>query len=84
VTRSHPEDATVRRESGFWLEFVRVTETKKAKNRLRFDLSPVAEGDIPAEAERLQGYGAAVSQLDVESAALADPEGNEFRVLTVP
>jgi hypothetical protein len=84
VTRSHPEYATVRRESGFWLEFVRVTEPKTAKNRLRFDLSPVADGDIPTEAERLGGYGAAVSQHDVESAALADPEGNEFYVLTVP
>jgi hypothetical protein len=81
MTRAHPEYATVRRESGFWLEFVRVTEPKRVQNRVRLDISPVAEGDVPTEAERLQAYGAVVSHQDDESAALMDPEGNEFVVL---
>jgi hypothetical protein len=82
VTREHPEYATVRRASGFWLEFVRVTESKRAMNRLRLDISPAAEGDVPKETERLEAFGAVVSHQDVEWAALVDPEGNEFRVLT--
>lgn len=82
VTRSHPEYATVRRESGFWLEFVRVTEPKRFQNRLRLDLSPVADSDVPTETARLQPYGAVVTHRNGGLAGLMDPEGNEFCVLT--
>jgi hypothetical protein len=80
VTRSHPEYATVRRESGFWFEFVRVTEPKRVHNRLRLDISPVEDSDIPTETARLQAYGAVLSVRDAGSPALMDPEGNEFCV----
>ncbi|HET6731488.1 VOC family protein [Mycobacterium sp.] len=80
MTREHPEYATVRRESGFWLEFVRVSEPKALPNRVRLDLSPVADGNVGAELARLETYGAAVNQRDDGSAVLTDPEKNEFSV----
>jgi catechol 2,3-dioxygenase-like lactoylglutathione lyase family enzyme len=57
---------------------------KTAKNRLRFDLAPPADGDQQAEVDRLISLGA--TRLDTHddtgSVALADPDGNEFCVLT--
>jgi Glyoxalase-like domain len=82
MTRAHPEYATVRRESGFWLEFVRVTEPKQVRNRLRLDVVADAGGDVPNEAERLEARGAVASYRDGLSVALVDPGGNEFRVRT--
>ncbi|MEJ2856141.1 MULTISPECIES: VOC family protein [unclassified Saccharothrix] len=85
VTREHPEYASLRREGGFWVEFVRVAEPKSVKNRLHFDVVPPADGDLPLEVARLEAQGAVradVGQRDVEWVVLADPEGNEFCVLT--
>ncbi len=51
---------------------------KHARNRQRFDLTPV-DGDLTAEVERLVSLGAA--QLDSTGdgcVELADPDGNEF------
>ena len=68
------------------LVFVPVPEEKTVKNRLHIDLNP---DDQAAEVERLLGLGA--THADVGQAAadppvrwvvLADPEGNEFCVLT--
>ena len=50
VTRVHPEYATVRRESGFWLEFVRVSEPKAVRNRLRLQLAGPENGEVSPEA----------------------------------
>jgi hypothetical protein len=56
---------------------------KKARNRQRFDLAPPVHGDRQAAVERLIALGAV--RLDVGedgTDALADPDGNEFRVLS--
>jgi predicted enzyme related to lactoylglutathione lyase len=61
------------------LAFLRVPETKRAKNRLHVDLSP---DDQEAEAERLIALGATRADVgqppDAPWVVLADPEGNEF------
>ena len=65
------------------LLFVAVGEEKTAKNRLHLDLRP---DDRDAEVERLLALGATrvdVGQGDsVSWVVLADPEGNEFCVLS--
>ncbi len=58
---------------------------KVRKNRLHFDLAPPAHGDQQAEVDRLVSLGAChidIGQGDVESVVLADPDDNEFCVLT--
>ncbi len=62
--------------------FVPVADDKATKNRLYIDLDP---DDRDAEIERLLSLGAKrvnIGQGDVPWAVLADPEGNEFDVLT--
>jgi hypothetical protein len=65
---------------------VSVPEAKSVTNRLHIDLNP---DDQDAEVERLIGLGATRAELEQAKAAepvtwvvLADPEGNEFCVLT--
>jgi hypothetical protein len=58
--------------------FIRVPESKAAKNRTHFDLR--APGDLAAEVERLVRLGAEVVQRDADLVAMRDPEGNEFCV----
>jgi Glyoxalase-like domain len=58
---------------------------KTGKNRLHFDLAPPADGDQQAEVDRLLALGAThidIGQGDVDWVVLADPDGNEFCVLT--
>ena len=65
--------------------FVPVPEGKAVKNRLHIDLAPHTSQDRAAEIARLEGMGAArvdVGQQDVTWTVLADPEGNEFCVLS--
>ena len=55
------------------------------KDRVHLDLGPRPGEDHLAEAKRLQDLGARpvdVGQGDVPWVVLADPEGNEFCVLT--
>ncbi|MEV0372744.1 VOC family protein [Streptomyces sp. NPDC050636] len=63
--------------------FLPVPEVKSRKNRLHLDLTP---DDQAAEVERLIGLGARRVDVgqggDVSWVVLADPEGNEFCVLT--
>jgi predicted enzyme related to lactoylglutathione lyase len=65
------------------LVFVPVPEAKTVKNRLHLDLAP---DDRDVEVERLERLGA--QRVDVGQSAdttwvvLADPEGNEFCVLS--
>ncbi len=58
---------------------------KAGKNRLHFDLAPPVRGDQQAEVARLISLGATridIGQGDVDWAVLADPDNNEFCVLT--
>ena len=58
---------------------------KAPKNRLHLDLAPPADGDQQAEVERLISLGARridIGQGDVSWVVMADPDGNEFCVLT--
>jgi hypothetical protein len=68
------------------LIFVPVPEGKTVKNRLHLDLAPHTSDDREAEIERLLAMGATrvdVGQSeDVSWTVLADPEGNEFCVLS--
>jgi len=65
------------------LLFQAVPEPKSAKNRIHLDLRP---DDQAAEVERLEDLGAtrvSVGQSGTESwIVLADPEGNEFCILS--
>jgi hypothetical protein len=66
--------------------FVSVPEGKTVKNRLHIDLAPHTSQDREAEITRLEGLGAQrvdVGQADDASwTVLADPEGNEFCILS--
>jgi Glyoxalase-like domain len=68
------------------LAFGPVPEGKQVKNRLHLELAPRAGDDHEAEVSRLLRLGATradVGQRGDESwAVLADPEGNEFCVLS--
>lgn len=58
---------------------------KLGKNRLHLDIAPLADGDQQAEVDRLVSLGATridIGQGDVPWAVMADPDGNEFCVLT--
>ena len=58
---------------------------KTSKNRLHLDIAPPPGGDLDAEVERLTKLGARpvdVGQGDVSWRVMADPDGNEFCVLT--
>lgn len=66
--------------------FVPVSEQKQVKNRVHLDFAPHATEDRDAIIERLLAAGA--SRVDVGQPAdasftvLADPEGNEFCILS--
>lgn len=78
--------ATPWERRGPGLVFVPVPEGKTVKNRLHIDLAPHTSQDRDAEIERLLAMGA--TRADVGQSAeetwtvLADPEGNEFCVLS--
>ena len=65
------------------LLFLRVPEGKAGKNRLHLDLRPQ---DQAAEVARLEGLGATPADVgqgpDVSWVVMADPDGNEFCVLS--
>jgi catechol 2,3-dioxygenase-like lactoylglutathione lyase family enzyme len=66
------------------IDFVRSTEPKSTKNRLHLDFRP---DDQAAEVDRFVGAGAQradIGQGDVPWVVLADPEGNEFCILSPP
>ncbi|MET9699071.1 VOC family protein [Streptomyces sp. NPDC006529] len=70
---------------GPYLEFVRTPDAKTVKNRTHLDLRPYPGGNTAAEAARLRALGATdvdLGQGDVPWTVLADPEGNEFCVLS--
>ncbi|MFG2011295.1 VOC family protein [Micromonospora sp. NPDC048868] len=58
---------------------------KTGKQRLHFDLAPPADGDQQTEVDRLLALGATridIGQGEVSWVVMADPDGNEFCVLT--
>jgi catechol 2,3-dioxygenase-like lactoylglutathione lyase family enzyme len=72
-------------QRGPGIVFVPVPEGKQVKNRLHIDLAPRASDDQAAEVERLVALGAQrvdVGQVEATWVVLADPEGNEFCVLS--
>lgn len=67
------------------LVFVPVPDPKTSKNRVHLDLATTSAEHQAAEVKRLLGLGAVradIGQGQVPWAVLADPEGNEFCVLT--
>ena len=65
------------------ISFYRVPDDKEMKNRLHLDLIP--DTDREAEVARLEAMGAArvdIGQKDVTWTVMADPEGNEFCILS--
>ncbi|ANN16415.1 hypothetical protein SD37_12640 [Amycolatopsis orientalis] len=63
---------------GPWLEFLATEEEKRHRNRLRFEIAPRRGGSRAAEVRRLRELGAT----GAHGEAMADPEGNEFSVLS--
>ncbi|MCE0485749.1 VOC family protein [Ornithinimicrobium sediminis] len=73
-------------QRGPGMVFVPVPEGKQDKNRLHVDLAPHTSQDREAEIRRLLALGARRVDVgqgeDVSWTVLADPEGNEFCVLS--
>ena len=78
--------ATPWEQVGPGLVFVPVPEGKTLKNRLHIDLAPHTSDDRDAEIATLLQRGATLVDVgqrsDVSWTVLADPEGNEFCVLS--
>jgi predicted enzyme related to lactoylglutathione lyase len=72
--------------TGPYLEFLRIPDGKQVKNRLHPDVAPYRGDDSGAEIGRLRKGGATLADVgqggDVSWTVLADPEGNEFCVLS--
>ncbi|HEY7920390.1 MAG TPA: VOC family protein [Streptosporangiaceae bacterium] len=88
VTRTEDQLVGLRSPAGVgpYLEFLRVPGAKTVKNRLHPDVAPYRGEDPAAEVARLRAAGAALADVgqgdDVSWTVLADPEGNEFCVLS--
>jgi predicted enzyme related to lactoylglutathione lyase len=71
---------------GPYMEFIRTPDAKTVQNRVHLDLRPYPGDDHMAEVDRLRTLGATdadIGQTGEEPwRVLADPEGNEFCVLT--
>jgi predicted enzyme related to lactoylglutathione lyase len=87
VVRTGVEYASLRDPDGRgpWLELVRSAHPHEVKNRVHLDVAPYPDGSVAAETARLTALGATpadVGQGDLPWQVLADPEGNEFCILT--
>lgn len=72
-----------RMDSSWNILFYKAPDQKKVKNRIHLDLIP--DTDREAEVRRLESLGATradIGQEDVTWTVMADPEGNEFCVLS--
>ncbi|MFB7935774.1 VOC family protein [Streptomyces sp. NPDC056049] len=79
--------ATLRSAQGVgpYLEFVRNPDPKTVWNRVHLDVRPYPEDDRATEEARLLALGATVPDFDrsaISWTILADPEGNEFCLLS--
>jgi hypothetical protein len=85
ITLNNEDEVAIEKpgdESVLPLLFIRVPDEKVVKNRVHLDLAPDDQG---AEVTRLKALGARevdIGQRDVSWVVMADPEGNEFCVLT--
>jgi predicted enzyme related to lactoylglutathione lyase len=88
VTRTEDQLVGLRSPAsvGPYLEFLRVPDRKTVKNRIHPDVAPYRGEDPAAEVARLRTAGAILADVgqgdDVSFTVLADPEGNEFCVLS--
>jgi predicted enzyme related to lactoylglutathione lyase len=87
VRESGPDFASLRTAEGTgpYLEMLRTPDAKTAKNRIHVDVAPEPGADTQAEAGKLAEAGAVpvdIGQGEVRWVVLADPEGNEFCVLS--
>ncbi|MDQ2875029.1 MAG: VOC family protein [Actinomycetota bacterium] len=87
VTRAEEDIVGLRSPAGTgpYLELLQVPDRKSVKDRLHPDVAPYRDDDPAAEVARLGRAGATpadVGQGTVPWTVLADPEGNEFCVLT--
>jgi predicted enzyme related to lactoylglutathione lyase len=88
VTHTEEQLAGLRSPAGVgpYLEFLRVPDRKTVKNRIHPDVAPYRGEDPGAEVARLHAGGATLADVgqgdDVSWTVLADPEGNEFCVLS--
>jgi predicted enzyme related to lactoylglutathione lyase len=70
---------------GPYLQFLRTPDPKPGWNRVHLDLRPYPGDDLQTETSRLRTLGATVLDLDdptIPWTVLADPEGNEFCLLS--
>jgi predicted enzyme related to lactoylglutathione lyase len=82
------DDSAVLRSSrgvGPYLQFLRTPDVKTGWNRVHLDVRPYPDDDLEAEAARLRALGA--TDVDLGDSTIpwkvfADPEGNEFCLLT--
>ncbi len=82
VAREHEVYASLRQDGGFWVEFIRVGDTKRHPNRVHLDLA--VDEAVPAAVDRLNSAGATpVTGWHGDGPMLTDPEGNEFCVRRV-
>lgn len=85
IVFEEPDEVVLARDEDSYptLVFVPVPESKTVKNRLHIDLAP---DDRDAAVERIKQLGARPVDVgqgpDVSWVVLADPEGNEFCVLS--
>jgi predicted enzyme related to lactoylglutathione lyase len=87
VTRTEDDIVGLRSPAGTgpYLELLQVPDRKSVKNRLHPDVAPYRDDDPAAEVARLGRAGATaadVGQGNARWTVLADPEGNEFCVLS--
>ncbi len=87
IVRTGVEYASLRDPDGRgpWLEFIRSAHPHEVKNRVHLDVAPPATGSLADEEARLTALGAArtdIGQGEVPWQVMADPEGNEFCILT--
>lgn len=83
-TQDGPDEVILQGADGLELLFGRSTDEKVGKNRLHLDLRP---DDQAAEVERVLALGATRADIGQDEDAvswvvLADPEGNEFCILS--
>ncbi|GAA1768399.1 VOC family protein [Luedemannella helvata] len=70
---------------GPYLQFLRTPDPKTGWNRVHLDIRPYPGDDLEAEAEKLRSLGATdidLSGSNVTWMVFADPEGNEFCLLS--
>jgi hypothetical protein len=85
VTNVEPAGVAYPAPAAVCIDVIAVPEPKTVKNRVHVDLATTSaahQADLVARLRELGATPADVGQGDVSWTVLADPEGNEFDVLT--